>query len=58
MLRAYMAAVVSGQGEMDKQITGPINAQTDFTVTIHSDAVSDFAPSLLSEPEAALTFQT
>ncbi len=58
MLRAYMAAVVSGQGEMDKQITGPINAQTDFTVTIHADAVSDFAPSLLWAIEVALAIHS
>lgn len=58
MLRAYMAAVVSGQGKMDKQITGPINARTDFTVTIHADAVSDFAPSLLWAIEAALAIHS
>ncbi len=46
MLRAYMNAVLTGSGKMDRQITGPMAAPVDVTVTVLADAVSDYAPNV------------
>lgn len=46
MLRAYMSAVLTGSGKMDRQITGPMAAPVDVTVTVPADAVSDYAPNV------------
>ena len=58
MLRAYLSAVLSGRGEMDKQITGPMNAPVDITVTVPAEAVSDYAPKLACALELLLSIQS
>lgn len=58
MLRAYMSAVLTGQGEMDKQITGPMDAPVDITVSVPAEAVVDYAPNVVWAIEMALAIQS
>ena len=58
MLRAYLSAAVTGHGVMDKQITGPMNAPVDITVSVTADAISDYAPKLAAALEMVLAIQS
>lgn len=54
MLRAYLTEVLEGRGELETQITGPMNAPVDISVTIDADVISDYAPKLISAIEMLL----
>ncbi len=47
MLRAYCDAVLAGEGQLDKQITGAVESHTTVTVTVPADMIADFAPVFL-----------